>query len=80
MEVRLTRDQWFKCIVELSKARELPEIQDTIRNKLAESSAPMDAETIIVLSEGAISSVAQCAGRRIGELLNGQIGDRGVAT
>ena len=75
MKAELTRNQWYHCIVELSKADALPKALDAIRDKLTESSAPMDSEMAVVLSKGNVESIGRVVGGRIGEALNGQIGN-----
>ena len=75
MKAVLTRNQWYHCIVELSKADALPKALDAIRDKLTESSAPMDSEMAVVLSKGNVESIGRVVGGRIGEALNGQIGN-----
>ena len=76
MKAVLTRNQWYHCIVELSKDDTLPEALDTIRNELNESTHDqMDANVSIVMSKEELATVARCVGGRVGELLNGQIGD-----
>ena len=69
MRITLSRDGWFQCIVALSKADALPEVADAIRDKLAESSAPMDAEMAIVLSPENAGAIGRCVGGRIEESL-----------
>ena len=76
MKAVLTRNQWYHCIVELSKDDTLPEALDTIRNELDESTHDqMDANVSIVMSKEELATVARCVGGRVGELLNGQIGN-----
>ena len=60
MRITLTRDQWFKCIVELSKADELPDVQDAIRDTLAGSNATMGSEADVVLSKEHVEVIAGC--------------------
>jgi hypothetical protein len=76
MNAVLTRNQWYHCIVELSKDDTLPEALDTIRGELNDSTHDqMDANVSIVMSKEELATVARCVGGRVGELLNGQFGD-----
>ena len=73
MKAVLTRNQWYRCIVELSKDDTLPEALDTIRNELDESTHDqMDANVSIVMSKEELATVARCVGGHVGVLLNGQ--------
>ena len=72
MKVRLTRDQWFQCIVALSRADVLHKVADDIRDKLAESNAPMGAAMPMVLSKASVEAIGRCVEGRIEESLNRQ--------
>ena len=76
MKAELTRNQWYHCIVELSKEGALPEALDTIRDELNESAHDqMGANMSVVMSKEELATVARRVGGHVGESLNGQIGN-----